>query len=547
MNIKLKNLLLLLLIIFLLYLVYNRCNNICDGFSIGVPKIEIKDELENVILHTFESEFNAENMHTINKAKQWLQENRIDYVPGRHFINEVLDIDEGGDAELVTCGESGIPSKKYGFFQQSSGITTATAKWPTHKKYFKIENNSIKIYKDDKYTDPDDRHIINICELNLDIIQSNIKQENDNYHFRINLDDVYYYIWATESNIDMLSKFHSTIIKIIRSNIRENNIKKIGKFKFMGLIDKSSINKSYNLEKFNNYITSEHYKTNAKDMYIGINIINNTIKLNNKIDELFNIDTIGISININELRTYTIAVELIGLEKIDRYSTHDPITNKIRPKMKMKNKNGVVTEYTEEEVHQMYRQEQDEYNRLIINILNIPSEYEYEPQFRIPKKGILPVSDSEIELDNKLFIEDKQTDVLGILPNPSDSDEYLQKIYNLALRLTTFPFTDEIKDIGKDDKGLLGYAIPGIGIYKKDPNIIYEDYKPLKDLEKMKQMFKVNYKYYIIISSNNGLQHIFETKDKEKLKFLIDVINHIRKNIGKAPIIKSTDIEDDPF
>ena len=36
MIVKLETLLLLLLIIFLLYLVYNRCNNTCDRFSIGV-------------------------------------------------------------------------------------------------------------------------------------------------------------------------------------------------------------------------------------------------------------------------------------------------------------------------------------------------------------------------------------------------------------------------------------------------------------------------------------------------------------------------------
>jgi len=72
----------------ILFLILNSKN----GFSIGVPKIEIIDKSSGKILHTFESEFNAENIHTIEEAKQWFITNEIDYLPGTHFINEVVPL-----------------------------------------------------------------------------------------------------------------------------------------------------------------------------------------------------------------------------------------------------------------------------------------------------------------------------------------------------------------------------------------------------------------------------------------------------------------------
>ena len=72
----------------ILFLILNSKN----GFSIGVPTIEIIDKLSGKILHTFESEFNAENIHTIAEAKQWFITNEIDYLPGTHFINEVVPL-----------------------------------------------------------------------------------------------------------------------------------------------------------------------------------------------------------------------------------------------------------------------------------------------------------------------------------------------------------------------------------------------------------------------------------------------------------------------
>ena len=232
MNIKLKNLLLLLLIIFLLYLVYNRCNNTCnntcDGFSIGVPKFAIEDIATNKILHIFESDGTENNLDTIEAAKEWLRTNGIDYLPDRYYIKEVLDIDEGGDAELVTCGESGIPGGEYGEFQKSSGMGSS---WrPGDKRYYKIEDDKIKIYTDSAYSTPAKRSEINICDLSLEKIQG-IEQDGSWYYFIMTLDKDYY-IWAKESNKDNLIRFHSTIIKIIKSNSRKNDVKKIGNFDF---------------------------------------------------------------------------------------------------------------------------------------------------------------------------------------------------------------------------------------------------------------------------------------------------------------------------
>ena len=543
MIVKLETLLLLLLIIFLLYLVYNRCNNICNntcnGFSIGVPKFVIEDITTNKILHTFESEGMENDLRTIEAAKEWFRTNGIDYVPGdkRYYIKEVLDIDEGGDGELVTCGESGIPGGEYGEFQKSSGMGSS---WrPGDKRYYKIEDDKIKIYKDPAYSMPALHYEINICTLSLEDIQDSIVQDKSWYHFKIILSKEYY-IWAKESNKDNLIRFHSTIIKIIKSNSRKNDVKKIGKFNFFNK------NKDTYYEEGLEKLAAEEF-IDQSSFVVGIDTIKNTIIIEKN------------SINTNHLISYTINVEFIGLEKRNEYVFNDPNTGLPRTGEKME-RDGTTKTYSLDIVHDHWRKRQDEYYILIkaLQVIGTTDDpvleadvaaaeaftKEGEGRWVFGGTGILiwppGRGGQQIYLPRKGFLRVNYLDEGGIsheVPPLADSNQYFQKIKDLAQHMALIPdnetyLNDIILALGIDS--ITGWS-PVTPMTEGGENPRFEKIRNMS-IKDMNDMFKVNYNYYITLESLERV-YVFKTINKDYVNILIEYINRNRQKNGIGSLI----------
>ena len=545
MNIKLKNLLLLLLIIFLLYLVYNRCNNICNSFSIGVPKFAIEDIVKNKILHIFESDGTENNLDTIEAAKEWLRTNGIDYLPDRYYIKEVLDIDEGGAAEiLLSCGESGIPGGEYGEFQKSSGMGSS---WrPGDKRYYKIEDDKIKIYTDSAYSTPAQRGEINICTLSLEDIQASIVQDESWHHFKIILGKEYY-IWAKESNKDNLIRFHSTIIEIIKSNSRKNDVKKFGKFNFFNK------NKDTYYEEGLEKLAAEEF-IDQSSFVAGIDTIKNTIIIEKN------------SININNLISYTINVEFIGLEKRNEYVFNDPNTRSPRTGEK-KESDGTTKTYSLDIVHDYWRKRQDEYYILIkaLQVIGTIDEAVLEADVAVAKAfteegggrlrlaagggtsggtGILiwppGGGGQQIDLPRKGFLRVNYLDEGGIsheVPPLADSNQYFQKIKDLAQHMALIPDNETyLKDIilalGIDS--ITGWS-PVTQMTEGGENPRFEKIRNMS-IKDMNDMFKVNYNYYITLESLERV-YVFKTINKDYVNILIEYINRNRQKNGIGSLI----------
>ena len=133
-------------------------------------------------------------------------------------------------------------------------------------------------------------------------------------------------------------------------------------------------------------------------------------------------------------------------------------------------------------------------------------------------------------------------------PIPSDSDQYFQKIKDIAQHMALIPdnetyLSDIVSALGIDS--ITGWS-PVTQMTEDGENPRFEKIKNIS-IKDMNDMFKVNYNYYITLESLERV-YVFKTKYKETVNILIEYINRNRQKneieslvykrsaIGRRPI-----------